>query len=472
VSDHPGYNASEFDEWLADVLEAEPDGNDAPPFVMPEIVENGQRNETLYRLIRSLKARQISETTIRVAVATENSTRCRPPLPDREVKRLVDHALTQDDTRKFKAKANGHATTAPPGETTGESYAGSRSAVIIQASTITPETVTWLWPGRIAARALTNTVGLPDAGKSLLFVDLAARLTTGSPMPPEPHRPGTNDAGRVLILTLEDSLSHTLVPRLIRAGADLALVDFVQMVRDPDGGTSLLTLAEDLDVLGVALTAKPYALVIVDGITGYLGEAKTHNDGEVRRVLMPFAQLLDRCNVAGLSVMHPPKAISNLAYYASGSIAFTAIPRVTLGVATDPNDESTNPRRLLLKIKGNLYGPVPTLAYTIIADGPADVPRIAWSPDPVNVTVADVLDPLKENAEERTSRRNCTEWLRSHLADGPRHSKDVEDAAKAAGFTSATLRRAREAVVDTVKTGQPGARQQWDWILRRPEGRV
>jgi hypothetical protein len=105
-----------------------------------------------------------------------------------------------------------------------------RSAVIVPAATITPEVVQWLWPGRLAIGALTNAVGLPDQGKTLLFCDLTGRLSVGSPMPPEPRRPGHVAPQRVLILTLEDSLSHTIVPRLMKAGADLTLVDFVQMV--------------------------------------------------------------------------------------------------------------------------------------------------------------------------------------------------------------------------------------------------
>jgi putative DNA primase/helicase len=341
-----------------------------------------------------------------------------------------------------------------------------RRAVIVNAATITPETVEWLWPGRIARRALSNCVGLPDQGKTLLFCDVTARLTTGAPMPPEPRTRRGANAQRVLILSLEDSWSTTLVPRLLRAGADLERVDFLKMVQDADGQTSILTLADDLDALAAALAGGRYALVIVDGITGYLGNAKTHNDADVRRVLAPFAEMLDREQVAGLSVMHPPKAITNLAYYAGGSVAFTAIPRVTLGVAPDPHDESASPRRLLMKIKGNLYGPVPSLAYRIVADGPAAVPAIEWEPEPVTVNVAEVLDPIKETPEDRGTRRSCEEWLRSYLGDGPRGSKDVERAAKAAGFSTATLRRARERVVDTVKTGAPGRVQAWEWALR------
>jgi hypothetical protein len=338
----------------------------------------------------------------------------------------------------------------------------ARAAVVISASTITPESVDWVWPGRLAIRTLTNLVGLPDQGKTLIFIDIAARLTDGSPMPPAPRRPGNRAPQRVLILTLEDSLRHTIVPRLIKARADLTLVDFVQMVRQPDGRPSFLTLAEDLDVLEAQLAAQTYALVVVDGVTGYLGETKTHNDGDVRRVLAPFAALLERQRVAGLSIMHPPKTIANLAYFAGGSVAFTAIPRVSLGVGADPNDDSENPRRVLLKIKGNLYGHVPTLAYRIVADQPAAIPWIEWEPDPVTVNIADVLDPLKETPEDRSARRACQQFLRAYLAEGPKPAREVEAAAKEVGFSSRTIDRAKSGLVDSVKRGLAC----WEWVIR------
>src|SRR5262249_7766388 len=147
------------------------------------------------------------------------------------------------------------------------------------------------------------------------------------------------------------------------------------------------------------------------------------------------------------------------AYYAGGSVAFTSVPRVALGVASDPEDESDNPRRLLMKIKGNLYGAVPTLAYRITADGPADVPWLEWGPDPAHVNVADVLDPIKETPEHRGTRNARRDWLRAFLADGPRPAHEVEDAAKAAGFKSRTIDRAKRGLVDSVKRGLG----PWEW---------
>jgi hypothetical protein len=48
---------------------------------------------------------------------------------------------------------------------------------------VTPTSVRWLWPGRIAMGRLTLLVGRPGEGKSFLTTDLAARVSTGRPWP-------------------------------------------------------------------------------------------------------------------------------------------------------------------------------------------------------------------------------------------------------------------------------------------------
>ncbi len=59
--------------------------------------------------------------------------------------------------------------------------------------TVMPETVrrgdfegrrsTWLWPGRIARGKITLLAGDPGLGKSLVALDIAARLSRGAPWP-------------------------------------------------------------------------------------------------------------------------------------------------------------------------------------------------------------------------------------------------------------------------------------------------
>lgn len=56
-----------------------------PAFEMPETIGEGARNDTLFRLASSLRAKGLSEPAIKAAVTAENQQRCRPPLSAREI---------------------------------------------------------------------------------------------------------------------------------------------------------------------------------------------------------------------------------------------------------------------------------------------------------------------------------------------------------------------------------------------------
>jgi hypothetical protein len=96
------YNISEFEDLL-------PGSEDLPVlgghggFQMPPKVGMGQRNRTLYRLARSLKARGLSASAILAVIRIENQARCEPPLSDREIERLTVNAVSQPDRPDFRA---------------------------------------------------------------------------------------------------------------------------------------------------------------------------------------------------------------------------------------------------------------------------------------------------------------------------------------------------------------------------------
>jgi hypothetical protein len=227
--------------------------------------------------------------------------------------------------------------------------------------------------------------------------------------------------------------------------------------------------------LDQVLTGQRYALVVIDPITNYLGPVKSHNDADVRRVLTPLVALLDRHKVAGLSLMHPPKTSSSvLAYFAGGSVAFGAVPRVTLGAAQDPDDDRPVPRRLLVKLKGNLYGAVPSLAYQITAHDDASTPWLVWAPEPVgDVPLERLFGPSTETAEERSQVQACRAWLRAELASVAKDATAMETAARHLGFAPKTVKRARIGLVWAVRVGGLGAQGKWVWDLRvgAPAGR-
>jgi putative DNA primase/helicase len=94
------YNPSELDEWLPPLPETEPPARRGP-FTMPETVQDGARNVTLYRLARSLHARKMGLPAILAALEAENQAKCAPPLPAGEVADIAQHAMTQPDTPTF-----------------------------------------------------------------------------------------------------------------------------------------------------------------------------------------------------------------------------------------------------------------------------------------------------------------------------------------------------------------------------------
>ncbi len=80
------------------------------------------------------------------------------------------------------------------------------------------QTLSWLWPGRLALGKLAMLDGDPGLGKSHLALDLCARLSTGRPFPDDRPGPGIASA---IVFNAEDGEGDTTRPRLERLGADL-----------------------------------------------------------------------------------------------------------------------------------------------------------------------------------------------------------------------------------------------------------
>src|SRR5438270_421749 len=83
-------------------------------------------------------------------------------------------------------------------------------------SDIKTEQLHWLWEKRIPRGKLITLDGDPGLGKSLLTLDLAARITTGRPVPD--GTPGVQ--GSVILIAPEDAATDTIKPRVEAAGGD------------------------------------------------------------------------------------------------------------------------------------------------------------------------------------------------------------------------------------------------------------
>lgn len=68
---------------------AGPKGAEGTRFELPETVPAGSRDDTLFRYASSLQARGVDDAGLRAAVEAANRERCAPPLPARDVERIV-----------------------------------------------------------------------------------------------------------------------------------------------------------------------------------------------------------------------------------------------------------------------------------------------------------------------------------------------------------------------------------------------
>src|SRR5919107_320413 len=76
------------------------------------------------------------------------------------------------------------------------------------ATAIEPEEVSWLWERRLPFGKLTIFDGDPDQGKSVVTMDIAARVSTGRGFADL----ATCEAANVAIVNVEDGKADTIVP--------------------------------------------------------------------------------------------------------------------------------------------------------------------------------------------------------------------------------------------------------------------
>jgi putative DNA primase/helicase len=330
---------------------------------------------------------------------------------------------------------------------------------MVMLSAVEPETVTWLWPQRIALGKLTLITGDPGLGKSLMTADFAARVTTGTAWPDGAE---ACERGSVIFLTAEDGLADTLAPRLDAAHADrskIAAINGIDWFDDENKKTcdTAFSLERDLTSLEDAVrTLGDCRLIIIDPLSAYLGRVDSHRNTEVRSVLAPLAELAERHQVAVVCIDHLNKGQGPAIYRNSGSTAFVAAARAVFGVAKDKADPDV---RLFFPIKANLAKDRTGLSYRITED--RNAPVLNWSPEPKDI---DADEAVSHERDENTFHKQsqATQWLRATLADGALLQEDVLARGANAGFSEATLKRAkRPAEVNSFKPGGRGTKWYW-----------
>jgi hypothetical protein len=337
-----------------------------------------------------------------------------------------------------------------------------------RAADVATAPVEWLWPGRIPIGKVTLLVGDPGLGKSLIALDLAARVSTGAAWPDEERgsrsedrdetaasaadlpfsqsairnpksaiapgpRPSTlnSQPASVLLLNSEDDLADTIRPRLEAHGADCNRIFHVDSVAD---------LRNDFEQLRVAVERTPDCrLIIVDPVNAFVGPNDSNFHTVVRKVLSPLAKLATQKRLAVVAVTHLRKLQGAAIHRATGSMGFVAAARAVWTICRDPADPN---RQLFVPLKSNLAATSTVLALSIEAHPTIDSPVVRWHPPEEAISVAQILaPPPKQRGPQAEELRAAQAWLREHLAGGKQAAHDVIDAGEERGFHVRTLRR-------------------------------
>ena len=349
---------------------------------------------------------------------------------------------------------------APPAPTIGR-----RTITLTPASSINVRPVRWAWADRVPVGSLTLIAGREGIGKSTVGYSLAADITRGRLLGVHAGQPRG-----VLVCATEDSWSHTVVPRLMAADADLDRVFRVDVVT-AEGNDTGLSLPRDLLAVERAVADVDAAVILLDPLMSRLDAAlDTHKDSQVRLALEPLTALADRTGAAVLGVIHLNKGAGNDALTSvMGSRAFAAVARAVLYAMVDPESEST---RLLGQAKNNLgRSDLPTLTFklesAVVAqtdEGPVTTARLCWLGE-TDRTISEALTAAGDDVDARSAVAEAGLWLLDYLVTqgGEANSKDVKKAAASDGHTADALKRARTRVKVTAEAF--GFPRQTRWSL-------
>ena len=317
----------------------------------------------------------------------------------------------------------------------------------------------WLIPGRIPKGQITTIGSDGGVGKTTISVYTAAPISRGERCfldPPNHSRP----AGLVAFISTEDSVSSKLKRKLREAGADM------ENIICPDFSKSNADALRDFKFGSeqMALFVEHYkpTLCIFDPLQGFIPPLINMGARNAMRDCMaPLISLGEQYGTTFLILCHTNKrkGASGRDRLADSADIWDISRSVLMGGYTDQQGI-----RYLSHEKSN-YGELqPTILFTIDKSGTIHAEGETWKRDREFMSEAiSNLGPQKM--------QDCQEWILALLDDagGSMPSKDLDEQAKAEGYSKATLRRAKDKLKENneICYRQVGARGEKIWFTDR-----
>ncbi|MEP7378806.1 MAG: AAA family ATPase [Chloroflexota bacterium] len=327
----------------------------------------------------------------------------------------------------------------------------------VLASDVTPRDVEWLWPRYLALGKVALLDGDPGLLKSGILVDLQARITTAAGAPDGSAM--LDEPADCIYVTGEDDPDDTIVPRLIRAGADLRRVTIFPS----------LAMPRDSEILREAVGDLRARFIAFDPIMAHLDETvKTQIDHLVRIKLQPLVDIAREFKACVLASRHLSKEANRAALYrGGGSVAFGGLARAVFAVGRDPDDRE---RYVFAAVKTSNAKTPPSLSYRADAISDTAPPRVKWE-GKSDWSAESLIGTGVEDAKDKTKAEELGEAMRQYVdaGGGDVASNDLYAAVEAQGFdlSSGDLKQ-RARVVARIESYRDGWQGPWRVRLRVP----
>ena len=434
----------------------------ADPAVLPGYALNQARNMWLQQRL-SLAARMCT-----VATEVGSDKKKRQLLGADDALAFLRHHIAKDVTRP-SALAD-----PLPGEFVSGADALGGGLTMMRLSDVPEEKIEWLWRWRLLANRGNIFSADADCGKSTVAFDIVSRITTGRDWPD-----GAKNAlgpRSVIVCAAEDGHGDTVRPRMRAMEADMDKVIMFRYVIDTDDeGKPVrrnLSLTDDVQRLERTIAEHPdVALIVVDPLSSFIGDADPNKSKEVRTVLDSLKGFMERFRVAMLVIMHSNKRsdVSALGKV-SGAVDVGAAWRNVWAFQPDPDDELLH----IAKTKANLAPRgIGGMKFRIAAavEGDDDSPSIVKWEGRTAETANSLLKRAKDKAREGGDSKLdlAKAFIRTYLADGSKHMcQDVVRAAQdKEGISQATLYRAQKEMADVISDyGKPA---YWELAVAKPK---
>lgn len=342
---------------------------------------------------------------------------------------------------------------------TGGNFAPLPVVQITCAADIKPEAIRWLWDGWLARGKFHIFAGTAGTGKTTIAIAIGATISMGGRFPDGTHAP----IGNVLIWSGEDSAKDTLVPRLLAAGADMSKVHFIGDIKHGDEIRSFDPATDIKAMLFAASKIGDVSLLIVDPVVNAVA-GDSHKNTEVRRALQPLVDLGEKLDCAVLGISHFSKGTGGKdpMERVTGSLAFSALARIVLATAKINDGDTT--KRIFCRAKSNIgvdHGGFEYDLHQKEIEGHKGLfsSYSVWG-KAVEGTATELLTETELDDGEGAS---ADKFLREILVSGAMPQKEIEADCKGAGYSPATIKRAKKRLgILSKKDGMKGV---WFWSL-------